>query len=42
MVTYLREELSLSIDVAVLMLSYMLSSDYTVREARMKISESQA
>ena len=42
MVTYLREELSLSIDVAVLMLSYMLSSDYNVREVRMEISDSQA
>ena len=42
MVTYLREEVSLSIDVAVLMLSYMLSSDYNVRDVRMEISDSQA
>ena len=42
MVTYLREEVSLSIDAAVLMSSYMLSSDYIAREVRIEISDSQA
>ena len=42
MVTYLKEEVSLSIDAAVLMTSYMLSSDYIARDVRMEISDSQA